>query len=66
MFVVACSLSLGIGAYWLAISGTKEIQRVLHLINDKTEPNENQRNDEMRTSLSEYIYAHAIAKQLSY
>lgn len=65
MLVVACSLALGIGGYWLAVSATKDIQRMLHLINDKTQPNENQTNDEMNTTFSEYINAHAIEKQLS-
>lgn len=44
-FIVACTLALGIGAFWLAISVTKEIQRILCLIDEKIHANENQSTD---------------------
>lgn len=62
--VSACTLALGIGAFWIAISVTKEIQRILHSINNKSHETEIQTN-EMMDLFSEYIDAHGIVKQLS-
>lgn len=63
-FVVACTLALGIGSYWLEVSATKIIQRILHTINNKARANKNQLN-ELKILFKEYIDTHAIVKQLS-
>lgn len=64
LIVVACTLALGIGAYWFAKSITKEIQRIRHSINDAAQENQNQSN-ELKLLISEYIHLHASMKQLS-
>lgn len=63
-FIIACTLSLGIGAFWLAIPATQEIQHILHLINDEVYANENQSN-ELKLLFSDFVNIHGIAKQLS-
>lgn len=64
-FVIACTLSLGIGAYWIATSATKDIQKhILHSINETARENGNQLS-ELKNLLSEYNEAHAAIKQLS-
>lgn len=63
--VIACGLALGIGAYWLAISATKELQRVLHVINDQAQVNERQSNELNTLLFAEFIDAHGTVKQLS-
>lgn len=63
-FVAACTLSLGIGAYWIAISTTEEIRRILGSIKRDAEPNENSPN-ELKQMFAEYIHAHATIEQLS-
>lgn len=65
LFIVACALSIGIGTYWLSISIEKDIQRILRLINDKAQSNNNQTNNELKTFLLEFIDSHVIVKQLS-
>lgn len=62
--MITCTLSLAIGAFWFIISVTKEIQHILHSINDKAQANEDQSN-EMQRLFAEYIDAHAALKQLS-
>lgn len=62
--IIACTLSLGIGAFLSAISVTKAIRRMLHKIHDKTEGNECQ-TIKLKRLLSEFICAHAVAKKLS-
>lgn len=62
--IVACTLSLGIGACDFAISITKEIQRILRAINNEAHADDNRLN-EMKILFSEYIYAHAAIKKLS-
>lgn len=62
--IIACTLALCIGAFWFVISATKELQHVLHLINDKAHKNRNQ-STEVKALLAEYIHAHGIVKQLS-
>lgn len=64
-FTVACTLSVVIGSYWVSISATKEIQHILHSINDKTRANENHPN-EFGILFAEFIDAHAAVKQLSW
>lgn len=63
-FIVACTAALGIGAFWFAISATKEIKRFLRLINDGVKESETESN-ELKIMLSEYIHAHGVVKQLS-
>lgn len=62
--VIACTVTLGIGAFCYVISATKEIQRILNSINHNAHPNENHVN-ELKILFSEYIHAHRVAKQLS-
>lgn len=61
----ACNIGLGIGAYWIAISTTKEIQRILRSIKYKIHAKNNQSNDELKNLFSEFIEVHAVTKQLS-
>lgn len=63
-FIVACTLALGIGTCWFAISITKEIKRIRHSINDAAQANQNQSN-ELKILFSEYIHVHSSIKQLS-
>lgn len=63
-FVAACTLSLGIGAYWIAIPTTEEIRGILGSIKRDAEPNENSPN-ELKQMFAEYIHAHATIEQLS-
>lgn len=65
-FIIACTLALGIGAFWFGISVTKEIQRILHSLNEKAQTNGN-RNQSIRLKrlLSKFIDTHAAVKQLS-
>lgn len=62
--IFACTLSLGIGAFCWVISATTEIRRILHKIRNEAKANNCQPN-EMKLFLSEFIYAHVIAKKLS-
>lgn len=64
LFLISCTLSLGIGFYCFSISLTKEIQCMLHTINDKAQAKKNQSND-LRALFSDYIDNHSIVKQLS-
>lgn len=61
-FIIACTLGLGIGAYWFAISSTKEIKHTLHLINDKAHRN---LSNKLKVLFSKFIYGYGIVKQLS-
>lgn len=63
-FVVTSTLALGIGAYLFAIFATKEIQRGLHLINDKAHQNGHQSN-ELKILITDFIFDHGALKQLS-
>lgn len=62
--VNASTLGLGMGAFWFAVSVTKEIRRRLHLVSCKTQVNEIQGN-ELKILLAESIYTHNVVKQLS-
>lgn len=62
--IVACTLSLGIGAYNFAISIAKEIKRILRSINNVAHADDNRLN-EMEILFSEYIYVNATIKKLS-
>lgn len=64
LFILACTLAVGIGAFCFAILITGEIQRILRLINDKAQAKKNQSN-ELMVLFSEFIDAHDIVKQLS-
>lgn len=63
-FVVACTIALGIGAFWFAISATKDIQRILHAFMHKAKTNQIQAN-ELKILLAEFIDSHVAIKQLS-
>lgn len=63
-FVIACTLALGIGAFWVAMSLTKEIKRIVHSINHKTKAKMSQSHELMHLFL-EFVDAHAAVKQLS-
>lgn len=58
--LTSCALAVGIGSLWLAILATKDIRRILNLINDKAQTNVIQSND-----LIDFIEAHGAIKQLS-
>lgn len=64
MFVIACCMALGIGAFWFAISATKDIQRGLHLVNKIAQTCED-RSDELLAQFPEYLDAYSVLKQLS-
>lgn len=63
-FIIACTLSLGIGAFWLTVSITRELQNILHTINNEAQANQKPTN-ELKILFSEYISAHAAIKRLS-
>lgn len=63
-FMISCTLALGIGAFWFVISVIKDIQHILHLINNEAHAKKQQSN-EMKILFLEYIRAHGIVKQLS-
>lgn len=62
--VDASVLALGIGAFWFAISATKEIRHILHSIGDIAKVRKN-RSTELKSLFIEFIDAHWIVKQLS-
>lgn len=62
-FINACTLSLGIGAYAIVFSITKEIRRILRSIKCKVQAKKTQPN-ELKLPFSEYIHTHAAIKQL--
>lgn len=61
-FTVACTVTLGIGAYCFVISATEEVQRILHSIHQKAHSNQ---SSALNILLPKYIHAHRIVKQLS-
>lgn len=63
-FTIACTLAVVIGSYWVSVSATKEIWRILHSICHKVRSNESHSN-ENRVLFAEFIDAHAAIKQLS-
>lgn len=63
-FVVACILALAFGGYWFVITGTEEIQCILHLIDDKSQSKKNESN-ELKALFAEFVDMHAFTKQLS-
>lgn len=63
--VIACSLALGMGIFWFAISVTKEIQHTLHSINRKTRANK-LRPNQMKILFMEFIHAHAAIKRYAF
>lgn len=60
----ASTLGLGIGAFWFAVSATKEIRRILNSINDTAQADGNQ-SFELKVLFAEYIDAHGLLIQLS-
>lgn len=64
LFIVACTLALGVGAFVFATSISKEIQRILHSINYEARRNERQSNG-LEVLFFEYLGAHGFVKQLS-
>lgn len=63
-YIIACTTAFGIGIIFTAISMTKELQRILQLINGKVHSNENQ-SSELSNLFSEFIDIHGIVKQFS-
>lgn len=63
-FLNSCTLGLGIGAFWFAVTATKEIRRILYSIDDETKVN-GKRSKKLIGLFAEFIYAHGIVKQLS-
>lgn len=64
-FVISCNVAVGVGAFWLAISASVEIQRILYLINDKSQVKQHHYSNELKTLCSECIHFHGIVEQLS-
>lgn len=64
LFIVSCTLALGIGAFWFAISLTKETQCMLHAI-DAEAKSRKARSKDLKTLFSKYINNHGIMKQFS-
>lgn len=63
-FVIACTLSLAISAFWFATSATKEIERIVHSIDDENV--KHKRSDEILfKEFSAFIHIHSVVKQLS-
>lgn len=65
LFIVACTLSLGIGAFWFAISATTQFQHYLPMINDKASTGVNGQSHEFKILFSAFIDSHGVVKQLS-
>lgn len=63
-FIVACTITLGIGAYCFVISATTEVQHILHSIHRKAHLNGSQ-SSKLNVLLPKYIHAHRIVIQLS-
>lgn len=64
--IIGCTLTLGNGAFWYAVSATKEIKRMLHFANDQVGEDENRTNEmEMKDLIKEFIHFHGTVKQLS-
>lgn len=63
-FVIQFVAAFGIGTFFLAISTTKELQRILLSVNNKAKENGSQ-SRELCKLLSEFIQPHAAIKQLS-
>lgn len=64
LYWIACTCALGVGAFLLAISLLKEIQCILHSINNSAKVKKHQSN-ELKVLFSEFIQVHAATKQLS-
>lgn len=63
--LASCILALGIGVYGFVISLTKDIQRILYLINGKIQENQADQLNELKILFSEFSDFHGAAKQLS-
>lgn len=62
--IIACSFVLLFGVYRIVMSVTKEIKRILRSINKEAKTNEN-RSNELKILVFEYIDVHTGIKQLS-
>lgn len=60
----SCTLGLGIGAFWFAVTATKEIRCILRSINVKAKA-KNCQSSELMVLFAEFIDVHGIVKQLS-
>lgn len=60
--VIACSLAVGMGAFWFGISVTKEIQHTLNSINHKAHANK-MRSKQLKILFLEFMHAHAAIKR---
>lgn len=65
IFVVACTVTVGVGAYWFAMAVAHEIQCILHSINDKIHEENWSQPDELTILLREFIDTHGNLKQFS-
>lgn len=63
-FAIACTLALGIGAFWFAITASKEIRLILHSINDEAHAKKRQPN-KTKELISKYVDIHSAVKQFS-
>lgn len=61
-FIAACTLGLGVGAFWFAISAAKEFQRFSPILNEKAQTNQ---SNELKIIFTELIDGHGVVKQLS-
>lgn len=63
-FLNSCTLGLGIGAFWFAVTATKDIRRILRSISVETKIN-GKRSNKLKVFFAEFIDAHGVVKQLS-
>lgn len=63
-FVIACTLSLAIGAFWFAISSTVDIKQIVHSVDKKVKQKRSERK--MIKEFCTFIHMHSVVKQLSY
>lgn len=61
---IACTLGLGISMFWLTISTIKEIQRILHTMNQRAQANKIH-SYKLWVLFSELINAQVAIKKLS-
>lgn len=63
-FIAACTLALGMGAFWVIVTINKEIRHIFYSINKKAQA-KTQKSYELKVLVLEFIDAHAAIKQLS-
>lgn len=64
LYITACTLSLAIGGYLLAVSGTDEFQRFAPIINEKAQTVKDL-STEFKTLFTDFVDAHGSVKQFS-